>query len=321
MKTPPHPLCCLIAINFAILTRSFELDSSVELDTKSRRPALIEVLSEVPSTDSPSDRPRPNQPARSRTSNVDHFFNIILSLLNNRTLNSLIDSRENAENEPSVETGDNFLLPTSYLQLTSMYKNCSAKLQSECCASISDMNSKNFSFVCYQCENNTDCPCLCNLALISFTSNSNMIVNPVLGGDLDEADNSSYEISLNFYTLILSIGLPCISILMIICTLISFAYCCKLRSVSSSLSSGEPSDSDRHGCHLGNTNLSFVYVDIDAENSPHGCDQTAIGMSDASRKYDGEPPKYAEIFQKSRQLDRLPTYKSFKEKSKLPFMP
>jgi hypothetical protein len=170
------------------------------------------------------------------------------------------------------------------------------------------------------------CPCLCNLELISFTANMNGMMNPVLvggsSGELDEIENSNYEISLNFYTLILSIGLPCISILMIICTLISFAYCCKLRSVNNRSRSAAAAENtiDRNGCQLGNTNLSFIYVDVDAENGTTAVNDDGVSGASASRKYDGEPPKYNEIFQKSRNLDRLPTYKSFKEKSKLPFM-
>ena len=275
-----------------------------------------------------------------RRNNIDQFFNIILNLLNNKTYNYLKERDEYSDLPVSDKSANNkinnpsasILVPTSnsYLQLTKLYKNCSAKLQIDCCTVIGNLNNKNFSFICYQCDtasftasnnsnNNTkqpnndseaDCPCLCNLALISFTSNN----YPVLGSDVaEDAESPNYEISLNFYTLILSIGLPCISILMMICTLISLVYCCKLRSKNTSNTSNREAASNETHNDGGNTNLSFIYVDVDAQYGSANSER---------RKYDGEPPKYNEIFTKSRQIDKLPTYKSFRQKNsnKLPFV-
>jgi hypothetical protein len=260
--------------------------------------------------------------------NIDKFFNIILNMLNNRTLSTYLETESPIFDEPpTLPPSLPILVPSSNSFLSSIYNNCSPKQQQECCSSIvnSNTNNKNgnFSFICYQCklDNNefASCPCLCstsNLAteIFSVTKSTNAYLNRITNDPLGaEFSDLNYEITLNFYSLMLSIGLPCLVILMIMLSLVGLAYCYRrFNNIRNRRNNSNRDINSRGspGCEstFANTNLSFIYTDIDAENS---------------RKINEEPPKYNEIFQKSQQVDKLPTYKSFRAKfknKKTPFL-
>lgn len=291
---------------------------------------LIEIISEKPETtnnETTSSTLVTTSGDRGVGNNVDHFFNIIFNFLNNRTFNlgdELINSQQPQQPSSSHQAAAGI---SSYMNMASnIYKNCSEKLRAECCTNRHYNNNLSF-FVCYKCNasSSAECPCLCS-NYKETPSSSPSFINPVFdGGDVLETifgggesssediegatastNQSQFDMTFNFYTLMLSIGLPCLSVLMIVCTLASFAYCCKYRNMESSSNrdASQSSSSTANEIAGGNTNLSFIYLDMDRDDR---------------RKYqdDPGPPKYNEIFQKSRQpADKLPTYKSFREKSK-----
>lgn len=154
-------------------------------------------------------------------------------------------------------------------------------LSTECiCCEIQNLTSSN----CKNCSENCSCRC------------KQVITNLPTPNDSD-LSHTNFDVSISIYTLMLSIGMPCLSIIMIIFTLISLTYCCKSRFINQSTSGSQVHTEATNPFE--NPNLSFVYVDFD-ENYQ-------------SNKKE-EPPKYNEIFISSQQVDKLPTYNSFREK-------
>lgn len=146
----------------------------------------------------------------------------------------------------------------------------------------SECKTQNITFSCKNCSEN--CPCKCKQELLSEVNDSDL-------------SNTNFDVSINMYTLMISIGMPCLSIVMIIFTLISLTYCCKSRFINQS-NSGSQINNENTNVYE-NPNLSFVYVDFDENYQSYKKE---------------EPPKYNEILSKSQQVDKLPTYNSFREK-------
>ncbi|CAF0861094.1 unnamed protein product [Brachionus calyciflorus] len=190
---------------------------------------------------------------------MGQIVNLIFNFLSNQALNS--------ERDDSIEKA----------QLVQSKNDLSLSSDCTCCDKL------NETLTCKSCL--TSCSCDCK------------IKTPLRNDKLDPS-KPNFDVSINAYTLILSIGMPCLSIVMIICTLISLTYCCKSRIIGRrNVRSQENSENSNP---LANPNISFIYVDFDSTNQ--------------SNKKE-EPPNYNEIFSSSTQVDKLPTYNSFREKN------
>lgn len=188
---------------------------------------------------------------------MGQILNLIFSFLNSQAINSEIDTNESKSFSKGSKESD---------------------FSSECLC----CEAQNVTFPCKNCSEN--CSCKCSQGLLSIVGDSDL-------------SNTNLDVSINIYTLMISIGMPCLSIVMIIFTIISLTYCCKSKFLNESTSGPQGHTENRNVFE--NPNLSFVYVDFD-ENYQ------------SSKKE--EPPKYNEILTKSQQVDKLPTYNSFREK-------
>lgn len=205
-----------------------------------------------------SERVTTSQNFRNSDQNgMGQIINLIFSFLNSQALNSEIENSE----------------AKSLVQGT---KELTISPECPCC------ERQNATFTCKNCTEN--CLCKCKPVVEQTTNDSDF-------------SKTNFDVSINVYTLMLSIGMPCLSIVMIIFTLISLTYCCKSRFIGHSTSGSQVHTEATNAFE--NPNLSFVYVDFD-ENYQ-------------SNKKE-EPPKYNEIFTSSQQVDKLPTYNSFREK-------
>lgn len=170
---------------------------------------------------------------------------------------------------------------TTKIKIDSDLKLCQNVTAINCCAEPGKL-------ICNKCD--LYCPCKCNSkrliaeTTIPPTSLQSQLTQPV----------TSSDVSFSAYTLILSIGLPSVSIILIICTLLSITYCCKPRPLrnadNSTVNNGSP---------VSVSNLSLVYINLDENNN------------NVNKIVKEPPPKYSDYI-KSSFVDKLPSYKSFR---------
>jgi hypothetical protein len=161
---------------------------------------------------------------------------------------------------------------------SSNFKSCNKGVL-DCC--------NNGGICSSQC--NSDCPCQC--------PNWKNVVNQTNVSPIKTPSILSTEVSFSAYTLILSIGLPSVSIILIICTLLTITYCCKSRS-------SNDSSNFNNDVPISVSNLSLVYINLDENNNNNNITKEP-------------PPKYSDYI-KSSIVDKLPSYKSFRIKAKEP---
>jgi hypothetical protein len=183
-------------------------------------------------------RPSLNSSQKANTSfnTLDHIFNILIDLFSNQTYGETPIATSSGS-KPNGQVLSSFDLETTdsssnemdsfWLQTSSVYpvtfRPCAMAQLETCCQSA---NISASLFICYNCGD-LECPCNCNAtASLSLnpgggkTGNGN---NRELGG----AGFPGFDFSVSSYTFALSVGLPCVSIFMIICTLVSITYCCR----------------------------------------------------------------------------------------------
>ena len=219
------------------------------------------------------------------------FFILINSLLIS-SISIKIDSNKPNENSPTIS--HLFEMIQNYWQKNVSLPLCTNSVLNNCC-------SQTVLDICDVCEE--PCPCLCTQKR-SITESS---VSPSISQPLTQPATASESISFSAYTLILSVGLPSVSIILIICTLLSITYCCKPRPIRASdinsTANNEPAVSV--------SNLSLVYINLDENNNGNLGDSTTNLNSTKNPKE--PPPKYSDYI-KSSFVDKLPSYKSFRGK-------
>jgi hypothetical protein len=249
---------------------------------------------------------------------IDHIFNILIDLFSNQTFTSKNSSGDDEDEQDSVWPLTSSVYPTDDLLRQTPIEQCKSFYLETCCK---NSNISTSLFICYNCQSSdiNECPCNCNSSIIF---NKNDYGNGKQSTRLpDDTKNSNefatYDFSLNSYTFALSIGLPCISILFIICSLIGITYCC--RSSTNTHSSHLAHNSSNQHLNVNDINringqldsngaLSVIYVDLDEQNTTNETTPTKTLKENMP-----PPPTYHELF-RSRTVDRLPTYNSFRQK-------
>ena len=172
---------------------------------------------------------------------------------------------------------------SNYINISS-FKPCPTSFFLDCCNDVVVCSSNCNSYCPCQCLNQKNVVSQTNFSPTSSIKPSQSIL--------------STEVSFSAYTLILSIGLPSVSIILIICTLLTITYCCKSRSSSD----GSNFNND---VPISVSNLSLVYINLDENNNNN------------NNLPKEPPPKYSEYI-KSSIVDKLPSYRSFRTKATSP---
>ncbi len=186
-----------------------------------------------------------------------------------------------------------------YAEITSLFNPNQTQIplcfldELKCCQLI---QLESYPYICNKCDNY--CPCLCK-------SKGNAFAGSIIPSAPNQQQQQqqikpsqmsiSSDISFSAYTLILSIGLPSITIILIICTLLSITYCCK-----STTTSNDNDNINNNNPPLSVSNISLVYINLD-ENEKNSSKE--------------QPPKYSD-YVNGGVIDKLPSYQSFRNNTK-----
>ena len=156
-------------------------------------------------------------------------------------------------------------------------QQCSINTTAECCLGQN---------VCVRCV--TGCPCACGEnKQAKFVRLSQNLTTAAY------SSTSSNNDLVNSYGIILSVGLPSVGLLLIICMLVlaNFVHKRSIRGMNAA-SANQAADSDPAAIYV--SNMSLVYLDGNSETK--------------------EPPPNYKSIKKSSLVDKLPTYDSFRIK-------